>query len=206
MYMSGMLFHLIMWIVWIHATFIMEKKSKIRFPAAAASLIAIILYPYEAHVFSLRFSGPSFLLGLAGYGLAAMQTVRERIYLLFSVQAIMLGYSGLLFLEMFDPVWMIADRRIVFGVILFLASYFIYPASMILRFQCLLIGTLQGEVLAGYVFGRLQIPFLIGAGPYLDILACFTAALLLANPFGKVIPSASTIRQKDPGNRSQLNQ
>ncbi|WP_062104795.1 YphA family membrane protein [Bacillus niameyensis] len=172
--MAGNLFFLFMWCLWIYFTFMMNKNNNIRWKAAASILIIIIFVPVKMDVGPLTLSGPALFLLFACYYMAAKFTLKKQIYLLFSVIALMLGYTGFLLMELYDPIWVIIDRRIILSFVLFVVGYFIYPTSIRLRLLFILLGVIQGEIVFAIILSKWQISYIIGALESFDFLAIVT--------------------------------
>lgn len=181
--MAGHLFFLFMWCIWIYITFIMNKSNNIRWKVAAFILIIIIFVPVKMDVGPLTLTGPALLMLLSSYYMAAKFTFRKQVYLLFSIIALMLGYTGFLLMELYDPIWVIIDRRILLSFILFVFGYFVYPRSIHLRLLLIFLGVLQGEIIFAIILSKWQISYIIGALESFDFLAIVTLSNIVQHFF-----------------------
>ncbi|WP_430413634.1 YphA family membrane protein [Lederbergia citrea] len=191
-----MLYLFIVWSIWIICTFIMEKNLPYRWTIAAIALILIILQPTAITIFSMTISGPALLLILICYYSVSKLKMSKQVYVFFTVLALMVGYAGFLLFEMYDPVWMIIDRRIMVSFLLFLISYLISSSSLSTRVIVVVLGTLQGELLFAASLNRLDMPYLIGSKEYLDILATTTISLIIGNYIYKLYTLPKLNREK----------
>ncbi|GIN92042.1 hypothetical protein J6TS1_23910 [Siminovitchia terrae] len=176
--MSGMIFLFMAWGAWITATFILDKKKTFRLPVAMGSLMLIILHSKSITIYSIQIGAASFLLIFSAYLLVYQGTWLKKIYLFFSVMIIMLGYIGFYLLELYDPVWVLVDRKILLSVGLLLIGWMLYPVSFVYRYAAIVIGSLQGEVFLSVFFSKWKMPYPIGSNDYLDVLALTISALL----------------------------
>lgn len=185
--MAGIVYMFSLWSLWIYSTFIMDKNARLRTFIAITALILIILYPLELQVFTFLITGPACVLVIIGYVYMAKLPLGKKFFLLFSILILMLGYTGFLLLEMYDPVWIMVDRRIIICFFLFSLSYFLYPASLISRIILIMLGTIQGEILFSLILDRWSFPYVIGARQYLDILSLASLSLLVSHISIKLI-------------------
>ncbi|WP_126051059.1 YphA family membrane protein [Siminovitchia acidinfaciens] len=179
--MPGLLFLFVAWGIWIIATFILDKRDPIRIYAALLSLLLIILQPISFTFYSLNVSASSFLLIFSAYLSIYRGSFFKKIYLFFSVMIIMLGYAGFFLLELYDPVWVILDRKILLSGGLFIISWALYPSSLLYRYSAVVIGSLQGEVFLSIFLSKWKMPYTIGSADYLDVFALTVSAICLTH-------------------------
>lgn len=185
--MDGMLNLFFLWSIWIYASFIMGKKDPLRFPIAVFALVILNISPFIISIFSIEISGSAFILLLINYFLASKFSLSKKLFLLFSATALMIGYTGLLLFEMYDPIWVFIDRKILFCFGLLILSYFIYPSSLFLRMVFVCLGTLHGEIMFSIILLRWNMPYLIGTAEYLDILAMTFSCLIFMHAAVKLL-------------------
>lgn len=173
---------LFFWIFWIVVTFWMDKNSEYRYNFAVLSLSIIILFPVTVKLGVLQFSGPSLLLLLISYLVASKLSFKKQLYVLFSIISLMTGYAGFLLLELYDPVLIIIDRRIILSIVAFIIAFIIYPSSIQLRLIFLILGTILGDLIFAIILTKWNIPYTIGAVDSLDFLTV-TTALIFINHF-----------------------
>ncbi|MCR2820249.1 YphA family membrane protein [Lederbergia panacisoli] len=177
--MQGMIFLLIAWVIWIYATFMMDKKSTYRWPIASCALLLIILKPLTIRFYFLHISGSSLLILIICYYLSSKLPFKKQLHLLFSVFTLMVGYAGFLLFEMYDPIWMFMDRVVLTSFTLFIFGYFLYSSSVLTRILLICLGTLQGDIVFASYLSKWDMPYLIGSMEYLDIISIIIISNLL---------------------------
>lgn len=177
--MPGYLFLLLAWGIWITATFILDKNESYRLPVAILSLVLIILYPNSFTLFTYHIGVASCLLLFSAYFLIYKGSLIKKIYLFFSVMIIMFGYAGFFLLELYDPVWVFFDRKLLLSGVLFILGWILYPASLLYRYSAIVIGSLQGEVFLSVFLSKWKMPYTIGSAEYLDVFALVISANLV---------------------------
>lgn len=183
--MEGVIFLFSTWGMWIVSTFIVERKVPYRVHLAALALLLIILFDLNVQIFSMTISAPACLLLLIGYVYTSMLSAGKKFYMIFSVLIIMMGYAGFLMLEMYDPIWLIVDRRIILLFFIFVVAYFLFPHSFLSRLVFVLLGMVQGEILFSFILASWHIPYLVGGGGALDLIAAILLFLGLTHMIGK---------------------
>lgn len=91
----------------------------------------------------------------------------------------MTGFTGSLLLELYDPVWIFIDRRLLLGFFVFLLVQFLYTRSIKSQMICTLAGTIQGEIVYSIILKKWGFPYTIGSWDYLDICAIFLLLIML---------------------------
>lgn len=177
--MPGLIFLFSIWLIWIVVTFWMKKTNEFRFPIAAIILLLIILMPVHFDINRITISGSAIFLLLLCYIIMTRLPFRKQLYLLFSIIAVMIGFAGLQLLELYDPVWMMLDRRIVYSFLFFVTSYFLFTNAILSRFLLIYTSLLQGELLYALILSKWQIQYLVGAMETFDLLAFITLVLLV---------------------------
>ncbi|MBS4199517.1 hypothetical protein KHA93_07610 [Bacillus sp. FJAT-49732] len=179
--MAGMIFLLTAWVTWIYSTFIMDKKSMYRWPIAMFSLIFIIIKDFSFSSYSLHLTVPSILMLAICYYLASRLPLKKQLHLLFTVFTLMIGYTGFLLFEMYDPIWMFIDRVVLISFFLFIFSYFVYSSSVITRILLVCLGTLQGDIIFALFLSKWNMPYIIGSKEYLDIISITIFSIIFIN-------------------------
>jgi hypothetical protein len=174
--MEGALFYWFAWLGWVWATFFMEKQSKYRFTIAFVLLILIISSPFRMEILGIEVYIPAFV--LMTFFLIETAMLRSRIFFSVFITSfiIMLGYVSFLLFELFDPVWVIFDRKwlIAFSGIL-LAT--VLQSKRLSQLLSLGIGMLLGEFLFSFIMKRLAFPYPVASPAFLDIVS-LTAMIL----------------------------
>lgn len=91
----------------------------------------------------------------------------------------MTGFTGSLLLELYDPVWIFIDRRLLLGFFVFLLVQFLYTRSIKSQIICTVVGTLQGEIVYSIILKKWEFPYTIGSWDYLDVCAIFLLLIML---------------------------
>lgn len=185
--MPGLLFLFVAWGSWIIATFILDKRNPFRMYASVLSLLLIILQSVSFTLFSLTISASSIPLILTAYLSIYQVSFFKKIYLFFSVMIIMFGYAGFFLFEMYDPVWVLLDRKILLSGGLVIISWVLYPSSLLFRCSALVIGSLHGEVFLSIFLSKWKMPYTIGSADYLDVFALTFSSIFLTHAAGKII-------------------
>lgn len=185
--MEGWIFLLAAWGGWVIATFMLDKTSPLRLVAAVWTLLMVIVYPVSVTIFTIEFTGPALLLVMTAFLLISRVPFRKKIYLFFSVMMIMFGYAGFFLLELYDPVWVLIDRKILLSSGLFALSWLLYPSSFLHRYTAIILGSLQGEVFLSLFLSKWDMPYVVGSPEYLDVFALAFLLLSISFVFSKLI-------------------
>ncbi|MEK3886019.1 YphA family membrane protein [Bacillus sp. FSL K6-3431] len=194
--MDGLVTLFLLWSVWIYATFIMDKREENRLSVAVLALLLIITTPLLIPAFSVTISCSIFILLLINYYIASKLPLLKKTYLVFSVIALMFGYSGFQLLEMYDPIWVFFDRRVFLSIIFLFFSYLIYPLSLKWRFILICLGSIHGEILFAIIISRWNMPYLIGTAVYFDIICVTFICLLGAHGLVKLVDMLTLLNKK----------
>ena len=81
---------------------------------AMVTLILIIVKPVTLSFFQLTTTGSITCLAWLIIFYFARLSFGKQVYFVISVIVMMLGYSGLLFFELYDPIWVFIDRQVLF--------------------------------------------------------------------------------------------
>ncbi|MFD1707124.1 hypothetical protein ACFSCZ_10310 [Siminovitchia sediminis] len=177
--MSGFLFIFVMWGIWIISFFLLDKNNPFRYPAAILSLMAVILHSVSFTLFGFHFSAASILLLLSAYRFIVHESWFRKAYLLLCVLIITFGYAGFYLIELYDPVWVLIDRKVLLAAALIVTGWILLPGCLTCRYAAIVIGSLQGEVFLAIFLSKWKIPYIIGSMEYLDVYAVIVSALVL---------------------------
>ncbi|WP_053363970.1 hypothetical protein [Bacillus sp. FJAT-27251] len=168
--MEGILFYWIAWIGWVWATFFMDKSKITRGRVSYALLLLIISAPYEFYVGSVLVHAPAVLLFLFFIIESAKMSGRVFISVFLTSFIMMLGYVSFLLFELYDPVWVVFDRR-------WMLSFCAIGICALIQDSCqrmtasLVLGMIQGEVLFSILMRNLSFSYPVASSPFLDTLA-----------------------------------
>jgi hypothetical protein len=178
--MDGALFYWISWIIWIAATFLLDHKNKYRYTISKKLLIAIILSPVHFSVFRYEVYAASVFIFISIMMDISKLKSRRIFYFFVSSFIIMLAYVSFLLFELFDPVWVIVDRKFLLAFILIYLT-FMLQSDFRMRLYTMLSGIFQGELLYAFVLRQNGFSYPIGSLACLDIAALTAAMMLLWN-------------------------
>jgi hypothetical protein len=194
--MEGLFFYWLAWMAWIWATFFMDKKNPVRTKIAVWLLAAIIAAPYKTNIFTfeLHLSAAAITMFLF------LETKQKRIgaffYLFLSSFIIMLAYTSFLLFELYDPVWVLFDRKIMIAAVGFYLAILLQK-NKYSRALALISGLLQGDILYAAILKTFNFPYPISSLAFLDVLLISLAMLNTWSAIEAVIAimSKSTINQ-----------
>lgn len=167
--MEGIIFLGFAWGIWIIATFFWSKTVYDRFKISFCVLITIILSPYEFHLLGFQLNMAATFLYIYLYFEVVRLKRKTGLYLFLSSFIMMLGYVSFLLLELYDPVWVIFDRKWMIASILVYLCLLLQSEKK-LRFYTILMGTLQGEFVFSVILKRFTIDYLIGTYTFFDAI------------------------------------
>lgn len=178
--LSGIIFLFFLWGVWIVSTFMLKKEDPARLPLAVLSLLLLVFSSVSFSVKSITVNGAAMLLMTGSFMVISKWPFIKKAYFVFSALTVMLGYAGSHLLELYDPVWVLIDRKIILSCALYMVGWLLYPSSMFNRFFAIVVGSLLGEVFLGIFLSRWSMPYTVGSMEYLDIFG-LTSALLFTS-------------------------
>jgi hypothetical protein len=196
--MEGIYFYWLAWMAWIWATFFMDKSNPSRLKLAAVLLAVIITSSYYADVFVFKVNYTAFAIAIFLFYETKKKKLPEFLYLFVSSFIIMLAYTSFLLFELFDPVWILFDRKIMLASCGFYLSVLLYKKTSH-RFLSLAGGFLQGEILYAAVLWKFHFPYTISSLAFLDILFISGSLLFAWSAIETMISamSRSTISQAE---------
>ena len=167
--MDGIYFYWFSWIGWIISTFFM-KKDQTRFLISTAILLLIIMSSIVVQIENYKLNISIVFLLISSYSLVRTKTKLQKIYLLICVITVMLAFVSFHLFELFDPVWLLFNRK---WMLAFALSYIILMLlqDMKTRIVALIIGASQGEFLYVFILSKFNIRYEIGSFQFLDVLS-----------------------------------
>lgn len=174
--MDGNLFYFFIWIVWVIVTFILGKNNPIRTPLAIGSMLVIILSPY-----SFQWNGVqiSILLIVVLFSLFLYLTkwkFKQLIYLFLASYIVMVLYASVLLISMLDPIILLIDRTFLVIFFLFISALLLHQ-NIIKQLLLVSFGSINGEIVCGYILNQYEMKYTIGSMEFLDISIGTIAAL-----------------------------
>jgi hypothetical protein len=174
--MEGALFYWFSWLGWVWSTFFLAKQNKYRFSIAFVLLMLIISSPYRIEILGIEIYIPAIV--LITFSLIETAKLRNRIVFSIFVSSfiIMLGYVSFLLFELFDPVWVIFDRKWLISISVILLATAL-QSERHLQILSIGMGMLQGEFLFSFIMKRLAFPYPVASPAFLDIVSLATMIL-----------------------------
>ncbi|HHY73152.1 MAG TPA: hypothetical protein GX497_07985 [Bacillus bacterium] len=182
--MEGIYFYWFSWLCWVFTTFLM-KKCKERTISSFVLLLSITvsnqflqIAGYSVHASFLVLLLFSFIFLTKAKGLRLG-------YYLFCSLIITIGYASFQLFELFDPVWLIIDRKwllafVMLYLTLMLIEDFYYRVSLAI------IGVCNGELLYSFILKKFSFYIEIGDFPFLDALAVIIFFIVSWSSFEKL--------------------
>jgi hypothetical protein len=174
---EGSVFYWVCWSVWVIFTFIINKQNPYRLKITAFILVLLILANFHCTIAGFNFNmGGLFLLFLS-YSLTYKKQVKTITYFFICSFIVTIAYVSFRLFEISDPVWIIFNKDWMIGIICCFLAILLQKR---LKDRLLIIasGTMQGEILYGYMLDKYDFSYLIGSLDYLDIFSC-SAVLLI---------------------------
>lgn len=184
--MDGLTFYWVTWIIWILATFFMKKGRQLRFYLSLGILLLIISSPLTLSILGMELSFASVILLFTSITLIATFKRKKAAYMMVSSFILMLAYVCFQLFELFDPVWVFLPRNWMLSFLLIALTLLLHNDS-VYRIAILLLGSIQGDILYGYILNQYTFPYIIGSYVYLDTVALTFALLLVWLWFEKMI-------------------
>ncbi|EDL62583.1 YphA family membrane protein [Bacillus sp. SG-1] len=193
--MDGLYFLWVMWAGWIFTTFLLDKNHYWRLRGSAAVLILIISFPFGISLSGIQTGVATVLIFLYSMVFIKDFSLSEKLYLFLASFIIGVSYSSLVLLSFYDPIILIADKKIMVTAILLVLSLLLYGERklFIKRMLAIIIGMVTGECLTGAVFLQNKIPYQIGGHFFLDVLSVIVITGLALNLLQFLTYAQSTI-------------
>lgn len=194
--MEGLYFYWLAWIGWVWTTFFMNKDHPMRLRWTAFLLAAILTAPLTVELLIIEVH----LSALAIASFIFIETRRKKagsfLYLFLSSFIIMLAYTSFLMFELFDPVWVLFDRKIMLGASGFYLAVLLHRERQD-RILALVSGFLQGDLLFSAILWKFKFPYAAASMAFMDILFISLGLLLAWSAIESMIAviSGTTINQ-----------
>ncbi|WP_458412677.1 hypothetical protein ACNQFZ_17965 [Schinkia sp. CFF1] len=199
--MEGIYFYWFSWLGWVFTTFLMNKSKQ----RTILSFVLLLVIAVSDHV--LRGGGYTFrasflLLLLFSFVLLSKSKGLHLGYHLICSLIISIGYTCFQLFELFDPVWLIFDRKwmlsfVILYLILMLAKDFYYRASVAISGVC------NGELLYSFILKKFSFKVEIGGFLFLDALAVIIFSIAAWSLFEKMGQFFEANFQKGKARRMQ---
>jgi len=191
--MEGIFYYWIMWACWIIVTFWMKKGTQ-RFWYSFFILLNIFVSQTYVQLLEFNIGLSFFLFTLAGI-LGSIQQKRY-IHTVMTAFTIALSYSSLQLFFVYDPVWFIADVKVVSSVVAFVIALFL-GKDYVHSFSCLLIGLCYGELIFWIVISSIYKPVTIGDASFLETMVFATCFLYIWIAMKSITSSLEGIVEKN---------
>jgi len=190
--MEGALFYWFAWISWVWVTFLLSKKNFVRYGLSAYLLILMISTPYRISILGIEVFLSAFVL-ITVFVVGTAKLNKRSFYSVFlSAFIMMLGYVCFLLFELFDPVWVLFDRKWMLALSALILCSFLQDRYLH-RFYCLLSGMLCGEILFAIIMEKLSFNYSVSSPAFMDMLAITFMILALWSGFNYLMLITSNI-------------
>lgn len=181
--MDGMLFYWFFWTFWTLSTFFM-KKYGMRFYTSFWLLLAIIFSNKFIYLFGFNVSLAGLLMMGTAYWMMAKQSKSGGSYLFLTSFIVMLAYAAFHLFELFDPVWLLLNRRFMLSFVLAYLSISVQHGFW-LRIMTLFLGAIHGEILYAVILKKFDFAYAIGSMMFLDVMAISLALIVTVSGLKK---------------------
>jgi hypothetical protein len=164
------------WAIWIIATFLIKKKSKIRLPIACFILLAIIISPYSFQIQDISVSYLSIFSMLIIFIRIGYLNLKKKLYFFLTSLIISIGYGTFLLFELFDPIWIVIKREWMLALLITYLSVLLQE-KLAWRISTVIIGCIYGDIIFAIIIQRFSFPYYIGSMSLFDV--CSLATIML---------------------------
>lgn len=192
--MEGVYFYWIAWIAWIITTFLMEKTNQ-RLRLSVLILLVIIVSSEKIPFFQYEISGSIVFALIISIGFLRRNPFKAIAYLFICSLTITAAYVSFHLLEIYDPVWILFDRKWMLTIGLAFLNLLLMK-NIEDRIHCIIISVCQGELLFGFILSRLQFQYGIGEMITLDILALSLGVVFVWSKLEQLISHFDAIIHK----------
>lgn len=175
--MEGLYFYWLAWIGWIWTTFFMDKKNPARLKIAFWLLAAILAAPYNYKMLNFDYHLSGIIIAIFLFIETKGMKMGAFLNLFFSAFIMMLAYTSFLMFELFDPAWVLVDRKILIAAVGVCLGILLQKNDYD-RALLIISGFLQGEILYSAILWKFHFPYLISSLAFLDTLAVSMAILV----------------------------
>lgn len=192
--MEGIFFYWFLWMGWVVSAFFMKKEA-IRTRINILILLLLVVSPYTFSLFSLSLSLPFCMLLIISLYVVSKNTFAQILYYIISSLIITLAFVSFHLFELFDPVWLIFNRKWMLSLLIIYLTLMLCKTHL-QRIITAIIGSCMGELLYFYILRNYNFPYEIGSYLFLDVIAISIGMLSLWYFFEKVASSLEVQVQK----------
>ncbi|MDQ0271094.1 YphA family membrane protein [Cytobacillus purgationiresistens] len=178
--MEGLTFYWVSWVLWVIITFLLNKNQVLRLPLSIGLLLVIISSSFSIELGGIKVTFASVLLLLTLYILVGRLSKPKMAYALICHLIILLAYVSFLLFELFDPVWVIFDRKWMLSILLVYLAIMLHE-NRLMRVVIILMGAVNGEVLYALIISKFSFPHTVGSLMSLDAIALSVAFVAIWN-------------------------
>lgn len=174
--MEGATFYWVCWLFWVFLTFILSRQNPYRARLAAMVLAVIIFSTAKISIGNTDIILSGVMLLFFSYLFLGQEKGKAISYSLICSLIITIAYVTFQLFEIFDPIWVIFNRDWMMGIVI---CYLVLLLQKSLKGRLLIAicGTMQGELLYGFILSEFQFPYQIGGYMYLDVCSLITVLL-----------------------------
>jgi hypothetical protein len=200
--MEGLLFYWIFWLGWVITTFFYRRDHPHRLPISAWILGAVILSSVTFNFLGLQWNGTGLFIIVTVYlYIAGLQSKRAYYFLLSSFIIMLLMVCFLLY-ELFDPVWIIMERKWLLAILVVYGTLLLHSDKNE-RILSLLFGMIHGEIFYAFILKKFSFSFPVSSPAFLDSMSLACVLVLAWNSlelmtafFNKYFQSVEKEKQK----------
>ncbi|WP_079509569.1 YphA family membrane protein [Mesobacillus jeotgali] len=196
--MEGLYFYWLAWIGWIWLTFIMDKNDPNRSRWAVCLLAVIFAAPYTVDLLFFECHLSVFAIAFFIFSETRKKRTGSFLYLFLTSFIVMLAYTSFLMFELFDPVWVLFDRKIMLGAAGFYLAILLHK-DYHNRMLSLITGFLQGDILFSVVLSQFNFPYAVASMTFMDITFISMGMLIAWSAVESIIAvmSKSTLNEAE---------
>lgn len=175
--MDGQFFYWFTWMLWIQATFFLDKGHKNRLNFAILLLVAIILSPYKLSIvgFEISLLAACLYIGIFFYITTFKKT--KLLYFLLSTFFTMLAYCSFHLFSILDPIWILFKKEWLLSIMLIIVARLVYNEP-IKQIVLMIFGSINGDILYGILLKKYQYSYTIGSMSFFDSLLIGMTAII----------------------------
>jgi hypothetical protein len=147
-------------------------------------LLAIISSNKFINLFGFNVSLAGLLIMGTAYWMVAKQSKSAGSYLILTSFIVMLAYAAFHLFELFDPVWLLIDRRFMLSFVLAYLSISVQNGFWF-RIMTLFLGAIHGEILYAVILKKFDFAYSIGSMLFLDVMAISLALIVTVSGLKK---------------------
>lgn len=189
--MEGLYFFWLAWMGWIWATFFLEKQNPFRIKIAGWLMVIIVSASFKLNIGYYEVNFSAFIITMLLFIETRGKKTGAFLYLFLSSFILMLAYTSFMLFELFDPVWVFIDRKILIAAGSLYLTLLLHKTNHG-RILSLIAGFLQGEIVFATILGKMEFPYLISSFAFLDSLLLSLAVLLAWSGLESIIVTASS--------------